>query len=240
MSPNNMPVQAAAPHMREAAKREIDADGRARPRCIINVSSVSGTALAVLHAPCCMLPCLLAASAWLLPAIGRLRAYSRACCCAPPPAGVHGSVGQANYSTAKAGVVGLTKAVAKEWGPFGIRCNALTYGYINTRCAGVHMVIVSVCLLGGGKLAGRATCTLIRNPCSCTMVPLPAVACQPTHAAAVPAPLTGCCRLVQSKDKGAVIEVEGEQVKLGIPQVPACWPPQGPLLAWAGLRCAGR
>lgn len=72
--------------------------------------------------------------------------------CLPPslPAtGVHGSVGQANYSTAKAGVVGLTKAVAREWGPFGIRCNALVFGYINTRwvepaCRGC------VALLGAG------------------------------------------------------------------------------------------
>lgn len=35
-------IQAAAPHMRDAAKREIEASGKARPRCIINVSSVSG------------------------------------------------------------------------------------------------------------------------------------------------------------------------------------------------------
>ncbi|KAL4428257.1 hypothetical protein ABPG75_002346 [Micractinium tetrahymenae] len=105
-------VQAAAPHMREAAKREMQAGGRPRPRCILNVSSVSG---------------------------------------------VHGSVGQLNYSTAKAGVVGFTKSLAREWGPFGIRCNCLTYGYINTR-------------------------------------------------------------LVQSKDRGATIEVAGERVKLGIPQ----------------------
>ena len=49
---------------------------------------------------------------------------------------MHGSIGQANYATAKAGVVGLTKAVAKEWGHFGVRCNCLTYGYIHTRCAG--------------------------------------------------------------------------------------------------------
>lgn len=35
-------IQAAAPHMREAAKREIRTAGRARPRCILNVSSVSG------------------------------------------------------------------------------------------------------------------------------------------------------------------------------------------------------
>lgn len=47
--------------------------------------------------------------------------------------GLHGNPGQANYSTAKLGIVGLTKTVAKEWGPFGIRCNAVAFGYIETR-----------------------------------------------------------------------------------------------------------
>ena len=38
--------------------------------------------------------------------------------------GVNGNAGQANYALAKAGVTGLTKAVAKEWGPmFGVRAN---------------------------------------------------------------------------------------------------------------------
>ena len=38
--------------------------------------------------------------------------------------GLHGNAGQANYSTAKMGVVGLTKAIAQEWGPqFGVRAN---------------------------------------------------------------------------------------------------------------------
>ncbi|KAG0292744.1 Methionine aminopeptidase 1 [Dissophora globulifera] len=47
--------------------------------------------------------------------------------------GLHGNVGQANYATAKAGIVGLTKTVAKEWGAFGVRCNTVAYGYIETR-----------------------------------------------------------------------------------------------------------
>ncbi len=47
--------------------------------------------------------------------------------------GLHGNIGQANYATAKMGVVGLTKTVAKEWGYLGIRCNAVAFGYIDTR-----------------------------------------------------------------------------------------------------------
>jgi len=47
--------------------------------------------------------------------------------------GLHGNFGQANYSTAKMGVLGLTKTVAKEWGAFGIRCNAIAFGWIETR-----------------------------------------------------------------------------------------------------------
>ena len=47
--------------------------------------------------------------------------------------GLHGNVGQANYATAKMGVIGLTKTVAKEWGRFGVRCNAVAFGFIDTR-----------------------------------------------------------------------------------------------------------
>lgn len=47
--------------------------------------------------------------------------------------GLHGNIGQINYATAKMGIVGLTKTVAKEWGRFGIRCNAVAYGFIDTR-----------------------------------------------------------------------------------------------------------
>lgn len=81
-------IRAAAPHMRDAAKREQEQDGSARDRAIVNVSSTTG---------------------------------------------LHGAVGQANYAAAKAGVCGLTKTVAKEWGPLGIRCNAVAFGMIDTR-----------------------------------------------------------------------------------------------------------
>ncbi|KAL1876485.1 hypothetical protein Daus18300_002729 [Diaporthe australafricana] len=48
--------------------------------------------------------------------------------------GVHGNAGQANYAVAKAGVTGLTKTIAKEWGPsFGVRSNTVAFGYILTR-----------------------------------------------------------------------------------------------------------
>ncbi len=47
--------------------------------------------------------------------------------------GLHGKTGQINYATAKMGIVGLTKTVAKEWGRFGIRCNAVAFGFIDTR-----------------------------------------------------------------------------------------------------------
>jgi 3-oxoacyl-[acyl-carrier protein] reductase len=39
--------------------------------------------------------------------------------------GLHGNVGQANYAAAKAAVVGLTKTIAKEWGPFGVRAKCV-------------------------------------------------------------------------------------------------------------------
>ena len=81
-------ARAVAPHMRAAAKAEIDARGFASDRALVNVSSTSG---------------------------------------------LHGNVGQANYAAAKAGVVGLTKTVAREWGPLGVRCNAVAFGMIDTR-----------------------------------------------------------------------------------------------------------
>jgi len=47
--------------------------------------------------------------------------------------GTMGNAGQANYSAAKAGVAGLTKTLAKEWGQFKINVNAVAFGYVETR-----------------------------------------------------------------------------------------------------------
>ncbi|HSJ17359.1 MAG TPA: SDR family oxidoreductase [Solirubrobacterales bacterium] len=47
--------------------------------------------------------------------------------------GTMGNAGQANYSAAKAGVTGLTKTVAKEWGQFKINSNAVAFGFVETR-----------------------------------------------------------------------------------------------------------
>src|SRR3954462_13903017 len=80
-------LRAAAPHLREPAKKERE-EGREVFRKVINVSSVSGTM---------------------------------------------GNAGQANYSSGKSAVVGLTKTLAKEWGQFKINVNAVAFGYIETR-----------------------------------------------------------------------------------------------------------
>jgi 3-oxoacyl-[acyl-carrier protein] reductase len=47
--------------------------------------------------------------------------------------GMMGNAGQVNYSTAKMGVVGLTKTLAKEWGQFKINVNAVAFGFVETR-----------------------------------------------------------------------------------------------------------
>ena len=46
--------------------------------------------------------------------------------------GVSGNAGQCNYSASKAGLIGLTKSIAKEMGPRGIRANCIAPGFIGT------------------------------------------------------------------------------------------------------------
>ncbi|MFH5209394.1 SDR family NAD(P)-dependent oxidoreductase [Antrihabitans sp. NCIMB 15449] len=48
-------------------------------------------------------------------------------------AGTGGNAGQANYSAAKAGITGLTKTLAKEWGRYNVTVNTVAFGFIKTR-----------------------------------------------------------------------------------------------------------
>jgi 3-oxoacyl-[acyl-carrier protein] reductase len=81
-------LREASNFIRDAAKKEQAATGRAKARKVVNVTSASG---------------------------------------------VYGNAGQVNYSSAKAGITGLTKTLAKEWGRYNVQVNCLCYGFIETR-----------------------------------------------------------------------------------------------------------
>ncbi|KAF1348151.1 hypothetical protein BDV97DRAFT_298694 [Delphinella strobiligena] len=68
--------------------------------------------------------------------------------------GLHGNAGQANYALAKAGVTGLTKTIAKEWGPaFGVRANTIAFGFILTRLTAAKEEGAFVTTPDGEKIA---------------------------------------------------------------------------------------
>lgn len=50
----------------------------------------------------------------------------------PSVVGLSGNVGQANYASSKAGIIGLTKSIAKELGHKNITCNVVAPGFIET------------------------------------------------------------------------------------------------------------
>ncbi len=65
--------------------------------------------------------------------------------------GTMGNAGQANYSSGKSAVVGLTRTLAKEWGQFKINVNAVAFGYIETRLT-ASKTDENVAEIGGEKV----------------------------------------------------------------------------------------
>jgi 3-oxoacyl-[acyl-carrier protein] reductase len=66
--------------------------------------------------------------------------------------GVHGNAGQTNYAASKAGLIGLTKSLAKELGGRGIRVNAIAPGYIATELTDALPDQARGAILGGTPL----------------------------------------------------------------------------------------
>ena len=63
---------------------------------------------------------------------GMLRRKSGAIVNMTSVVGLHGNPGQTNYAASKAGIIGFTKALAKELGSRGVRVNAIAPGYVTT------------------------------------------------------------------------------------------------------------
>jgi 3-oxoacyl-[acyl-carrier protein] reductase len=66
--------------------------------------------------------------------------------------GVHGNPGQTNYSASKAGIIGFTKALARELGNRGVRANVVAPGYIDTRLTQVIADELKELMLGNTPL----------------------------------------------------------------------------------------
>jgi 3-oxoacyl-[acyl-carrier protein] reductase len=67
-------------------------------------------------------------------------------------AGVGGNAGQANYAAAKAGVMGLTAALAKEWGRYKVNVNCVAFGLIRTRLTQAAAAAGAVIEVGGRQI----------------------------------------------------------------------------------------
>lgn len=68
-------------------------------------------------------------------------------------AGTGGNMGQANYSSMKSGVLGLTKTMSKEWGRFKVNVNCVAFGFIETRLTQATEVKMSIKVDGGKEAA---------------------------------------------------------------------------------------
>ncbi len=68
-------------------------------------------------------------------------------------AGTAGNTGQVNYSAAKAGIIGVTKTLAKEWGRYDVTVNCVAFGLIRTRLTEAPAGGGSTIDVGGRELA---------------------------------------------------------------------------------------
>lgn len=130
-------VRALSPLIRDAAKAEAEGGGTPRPRCILNVSSTSGT---------------------------------------------HGNAGQANYASAKAGICGLTKTLAREWGHLNVRANAIAYGFIDTRLTRAKEGGESISVAGQQVRRALRQALRVRERCARAHTHLLLHACRLCHA----------------------------------------------------------
>jgi len=68
--------------------------------------------------------------------------------------GTTGNIGSANYASGKAGLLGLTKTLAKEWGPSKINVNAVAFGFIETRLTGPASADTTITIQGETEVLG--------------------------------------------------------------------------------------
>ena len=121
--------------------------------------------------------------------------------------GTMGNAGQANYSSAKAGVTGLTKTIAKEWGPLKVNCNAVAFGFVETRLTQAKEKGETIEAAGDSKEKVELGIPEQMRSMASMMIPLGRPA-QPEEAAG---PVMFLCSEYSNYINGQIINVTGGQ-----------------------------
>ncbi len=85
-------------------------------------------------------------------------------------AGLGGNAGQANYAAAKAGIVGMTRTLAKEWGRYRVNVNCVAFGLVDTRLTGAPADGSATLEIEGRQIKAGVNPDLLRQVAA--MVPL--------------------------------------------------------------------